>query len=143
MTTGEPTDTGGSVSIAAAAAILGVTRRSIYNYIRAGLLTTVRRGVSQRVEQASIAAFTPPPRGPWGADRAPGAAEDDGMKRERKPKTPMQERRALETAEVVLEASGLRYMSQQIDGLALVLVLFAQNEMRRSQQPERSESEDA
>ena len=69
------TDPPATVSIDTAAARLGVTRRSIYNYIRAGLLTTVRRGVSQRVEVASLAAFTPPPRGPWGADRAPGAAD--------------------------------------------------------------------
>ena len=69
------TDTGGSVSIAAAAAILGVTRRSIYSYIRAGHLATVRRGVSQRVLGASIDTFarTQPTRRRWGADRAPGA----------------------------------------------------------------------
>jgi excisionase family DNA binding protein len=46
-----------TVTITRAAEILGVTRRSIYSYIRAGRLTTVRRGVSQRVEVASIQAF--------------------------------------------------------------------------------------
>lgn len=40
------------------------------------------------------------------------------------------ERRALETAELVLEASGLRYQSGQIPGLALILIAFADNELR-------------
>ena len=43
-----------TVTITKAAEILGVTRRSIYSYIRAGRLATVRRGVSQRVEVESI-----------------------------------------------------------------------------------------
>jgi hypothetical protein len=40
------------------------------------------------------------------------------------------ERRALDVAETILEASGLRYESQQIPGLALILRAFAENEMR-------------
>ena len=46
-----------TVTITKAAEILGVTRRSIYSYIRAGRLVTVRRGVSQRVEVDSIRLF--------------------------------------------------------------------------------------
>jgi excisionase family DNA binding protein len=53
-----------TVTIDEAAAILGVTRRSIYSYIRDGRLTTVRRGISQRVEIASIQTFKAPPKGP-------------------------------------------------------------------------------
>ena len=49
----------------------------------------------------------------------------------RKPTTPM-ERRALETAEVALDASGLRYQSGQIPGLAHILVVFAEHEMKRA-----------
>lgn len=44
------------------------------------------------------------------------------------PKTPM-EKRALEAAEQILEASGLRYQSGQIAGLALILVTFAEHEI--------------
>lgn len=46
------------------------------------------------------------------------------------PKTAM-EKRALETAEVALEASGLRYQSGQIPGLAHILMVFAESEIRR------------
>jgi hypothetical protein len=42
-------------------------------------------------------------------------------------KTPA-ERRAFEAAHTILEGSGLRYQSAQIDGLALVLMAFAENE---------------
>lgn len=40
------------------------------------------------------------------------------------------ERRAFETAYTILDASGLRYQSQQIDGLAVILMAFAEEEMR-------------
>lgn len=40
------------------------------------------------------------------------------------------ERRAFQTAEAILEASGLRYQSGQIPGLALILMAFAANEIR-------------
>jgi excisionase family DNA binding protein len=45
-----------SVSLLNAAAILGVTRRSVYSYIRAGRLRTVRVGLSQRVLAESLQA---------------------------------------------------------------------------------------
>ena len=44
-------------------------------------------------------------------------------------RTPI-ERRALEAAEAILDGSGLRYQSGQIAGLALVLMTFAENEIR-------------
>lgn len=47
------------------------------------------------------------------------------------PSTPM-EQRALELAETVLEASGLRYLSGQIPGLARILMVFAEHEIRRA-----------
>ncbi len=40
------------------------------------------------------------------------------------------EQRALDAAETILEASGLRYQSGQIAGLALLLVMFAEHEIR-------------
>ncbi len=40
------------------------------------------------------------------------------------------EQRALDAAETILEASGLRYQSGQITGLALLLVTFAEHEIR-------------
>lgn len=40
------------------------------------------------------------------------------------------ERRAIDAAEILLEASGLRYQSGQIAGLAHVLVRFAQHELQ-------------
>lgn len=43
--------------------------------------------------------------------------------------TPAQ-RRADEAAETILEASGLRYQSGQIPGLARILMAFAENEIR-------------
>jgi len=45
------------------------------------------------------------------------------------PLTPI-ERRAHEAAETILESSGLRYQSGQIAGLALILLAFADNEIR-------------
>ncbi len=42
----------------------------------------------------------------------------------------LRHKRALDAAETILEASGLRYQSQQISGLALLLVTFAENEIR-------------
>jgi hypothetical protein len=40
------------------------------------------------------------------------------------------ERRALQLAEVIAEASGHRWMSGQLPGLALIIVTFAENELR-------------
>ncbi len=57
-----------------------------------------------------------------------------------KPQTPREER-ALKAAEVALEASGLRYMSQQIDGLARLFVLFAENEIRIERRHDKSGEE--
>jgi len=45
----------GSLTIDDAAAVLAVSRRTVYNWIRAGILATRRVGPSQRVEQESIA----------------------------------------------------------------------------------------
>lgn len=49
------------------------------------------------------------------------------------------ERRALDTAETILEASGLRYQSGQIPGLALILRSFAENEVRLAMRHRRVE----
>lgn len=49
--------------------------------------------------------------------------------RQRQAKTP-QEVRALVAAEHILDASGLRYWSAQIPGLAVILMAFAENEIR-------------
>lgn len=43
--------------------------------------------------------------------------------------TPM-ERRALALAEAMADASGLRWQSSQLPGLAFILMAFAQNEIR-------------
>ncbi len=53
------------------------------------------------------------------------------LRDKRSSSSPM-EQRALEAAEVALEASGLRYLSGQIPGLALVLLRFAEDEIRRA-----------
>jgi hypothetical protein len=45
------------------------------------------------------------------------------------PLTPI-ERRAHEAAEAILDGSGFRYQTEQIAGLALVLMTFAENEIR-------------
>ena len=42
------------------------------------------------------------------------------------------ERRAFDTAHTILEGSGLRYQSAQIDGLATVLAAYAQREIELS-----------
>jgi hypothetical protein len=39
------------------------------------------------------------------------------------------ERRAFEAASTILDASGLRYQSSQIDGLAQILMAFAEHEI--------------
>ena len=61
-------ESGPSIFIQEAAAVLRVSRRTIYYWIRAGRLRTVRtRGGSQRVLLSSIAAVqlsSPPLRGP-------------------------------------------------------------------------------
>lgn len=49
------------------------------------------------------------------------------------------ERRAFETAYTILDASGLRYQSQQIDGLAIILMAFAEQEIRVRRDEERLE----
>jgi excisionase family DNA binding protein len=64
-----------TVTITKAAEILGVTRRSIYSYIRAGRLATVRRGVSQRVEVESIRLFAETRIAPAVANPGPEDAE--------------------------------------------------------------------
>ncbi len=52
---------GRSVSLEQAAGMLQVSRRTVYNWIRAGRLQTIRTlgGHSQRVLLASLAAFVP------------------------------------------------------------------------------------
>jgi len=61
---------GRSVSIAQAAHLLGVSRRTIYNHIKSGRLATLRTlGGSQRVllaslQQAAARAVAPWPQGP-------------------------------------------------------------------------------
>lgn len=42
------------------------------------------------------------------------------------------ERRAFDTAYTILEASGLRYQSQQIGGLATILLAYADDEIQRA-----------
>ena len=64
-----------TVTITKAAEILGVTRRSIYSYIRAGRLVTVRRGVSQRVEVDSLRHFAETRTAPPVASPGPEDAE--------------------------------------------------------------------
>jgi len=43
-----------TVSIMRAAVLLGVSRRSVYNYIKRGDLVTIRCGASQRVVAMSL-----------------------------------------------------------------------------------------
>lgn len=54
-----------SISLDAAASALGVSRRSIYNYIREGRLRAIRsvNGVSQRVTVESLQQFKKPKAG--------------------------------------------------------------------------------
>jgi excisionase family DNA binding protein len=52
---------GRSVSLEQAAQLLNVSRRTIYNRIKDGQLTTVRAGGSQRVLVASLQAFAGQP----------------------------------------------------------------------------------
>lgn len=54
-------------------------------------------------------------------------------------KTTPCEQRAFDAASTILEASGCRYQSQQIDGLAVILTAFAEEEIRRSRLDEARE----
>ena len=57
---------GRSVSIAQAAHLLGVSRRTIYNHIKNGRLATLRTlGGSQRILVASLPQPAARPAGPW------------------------------------------------------------------------------
>ena len=57
---------GRSVSIAQAAHLLGVSRRTIYNHIKSGRLATLRTlGGSQRVLLASLQQAATRPVAPW------------------------------------------------------------------------------
>lgn len=57
---------GRSVSIAQAAHLLGVSRRTVYNHIKSGRLTTVRTlGGSQRVLVSSLQQAGMRPVAPW------------------------------------------------------------------------------
>ncbi len=64
------------------------------------------------------------------------------MRRKSKTPTTARERRALHAAETAWEASGVRYMSGQIAGLALLFVTFAENEIRLAAR-EHSQAADA
>lgn len=55
-----------------------------------------------------------------------------------KPNQSAMQKRALDAAETALEASGLRYMSSQIPGLAHLFVVFAEHEIRRHRDPSPS-----
>jgi excisionase family DNA binding protein len=62
---------GRSVSIDQAAAVLGVSRRTIYNHIKSGRLATLRtRGGSQRVLVVSLQQAAARPVNPWPEGRA-------------------------------------------------------------------------
>jgi len=50
------------------------------------------------------------------------------LRQRRATKTTPFEQRAFDTAHTILEASGLRYQSQQVDGLAVILMAYAENE---------------
>lgn len=54
MTADEPKAPPHSVSLDEAAKLLGVSRRTVYNQIRAGQLQTMQAGTSQRVLWASL-----------------------------------------------------------------------------------------
>lgn len=51
-------------------------------------------------------------------------------------------RRAFDTAHAILEASGLRYQSRQIEGLAAILTVYAEEEIRRHREsPQTADAE--
>lgn len=56
-----------------------------------------------------------------------------------KPDTPMQ-KRARDAAETAWEASGVRHLTSQIDGLAHLFVAFAENELRIAERVARHAS---